>query len=71
MYALRHGVTGRIWEIAPGGLWLFKSPKSMEKAWKTAKKAGLVSSEFGQHKVIVIKLLENDSISPEKACIVE
>lgn len=58
MYALRHKVTGRIWEVCPGGLWLFNSPRSMEKAWDTAKECGFVSSEFREHKIIVIKLVE-------------
>jgi hypothetical protein len=62
-YALRHGTTGRIWECCPG-LWLFKSPKCLETAWKTAKKCGLVNSEFSEHVIVVIMLVE----SQEKAC---
>ena len=57
-YALRHGTTGRIWRICQDGLWLFNSPEGIERAWKTAKKAGLVSSAFSEHTVIVIKLVE-------------
>jgi hypothetical protein len=59
MYALRHGVSGKIWlPCGPGGFWLFRSPYSLEQAWNTMKEAGVVSSEFSCHKVIVIKLVE-------------
>jgi hypothetical protein len=59
MYALRHGVTGKIWlPCGPDGFWLFKSPYSLEQAWTTLKEAGLVSSEFSEHKIIVIELVE-------------
>lgn len=57
LYALRHGITGRVWEAWPG-FWLFKSPKSLEQAWAEMKKAGLVKSEFHEHKII-IQLQEN------------
>ncbi len=57
MYALRHGATGKIWHPCEGW-WLFKSVRGMEKAWTQAKEAGLVESNFPEHKVIVIKLVE-------------
>ena len=57
MYALRHGITGKIWQVCEG-LWLFNTPTSLEKAWNTAKKVGLVGSEFREHKIVVIKLTE-------------
>lgn len=57
MYALRHGVTGRIWFPCPGW-WLFKSVAGMQKCWETLHEAELVSSEFREHKIIVIKLIE-------------
>lgn len=58
-YALRHGTTGLIWRICQGGLWLFNTPQGIERAWKTAKKAGLVNSAFSDHIIIVIKLVES------------
>jgi len=57
MYALRHGITGKIWQVCEG-FWLFKSPGSVQRAWTTAKKCGLVSSEFREHRVITIKLVD-------------
>jgi hypothetical protein len=57
MYALRHGATSRVWEVCPG-LWLYKSPASLKKAWETAQDAGLVRSCFHEHKIITIKLSE-------------
>lgn len=59
MYALRHGVTGRIWHPCQGW-WLFRSVQGMQKCWETLKDAGLISSEFREHKVIVIKLVETE-----------
>lgn len=64
MYALRHGITGKIWEPAgSGGLWLFQSPGSLKKAWETAKDCGLVSSEFSDHAIITINLFEKNALS--------
>ena len=57
MYALRHGVTGKVWQVCEG-FWLFDSPGSLKAAWETAKTCGLVSSEFREHHVITVKLIE-------------
>lgn len=57
MYALRHGITGKVWQVCEG-FWLFKSVGSMERAWTAAKKCGLVLSEFRDHRVITIELVE-------------
>ena len=55
-YALRHGTTGRIWRVCEDGLWLFNTPDGIKRAWKTAKKAGLVNSEFSDHEIVTINL---------------
>ena len=57
MYALRHGITGRIWSVCEGW-WMFKSVADMERTWNAMKKCGRVSSEFQEHTVITIKLTE-------------
>ncbi len=59
MYALRHGITGKVWTpCGPDGLWLFESPARLEKTWNNLKKVGLVSSEFREHRVITVELVE-------------
>lgn len=60
MYALRHGITGKIW-CPCEGWWLFKSVRSMEKCWNTLKKTGIVTSNFSEHKIVTVEL-------QEKAC---
>lgn len=55
MYALVHGVTGRIWE-RPGGRWLFHTVESMKLSWDIYKEAGLVNSEFEDHRVVELDI---------------
>lgn len=57
MYALRHGATGRIW-FPCRGWWLFKSVAGMRRCWDTLKEAGLLNSEFSEHKIVTIRLQE-------------
>jgi len=58
MYALRHGITGKIW-FPCRGWWLFTSVSGMQKCWETLKDADIVGSEFSEHKIIVVKLTES------------
>ncbi len=57
MYALRHGITGKIW-FPCEGWWLFGSVRGMQKCWEAQREAEIVGSKFSEHRVIVIKLVE-------------
>ena len=56
MYAVRHGVTGRVWSF--GLMWLWPSRKALRDTWKAAKECGLVEGELREHNVVIIKLEE-------------
>jgi len=58
MYALRHGVSGKIWVQNEGGRWLWPSVDSLRKSWDAMQQAGLVGTDFREHKVVTIKLME-------------
>jgi len=57
MYAVRHGVTNRIWNLG-GNMWLWRSIRDIRGAWKDAKECGLVEGELRDHKIVTIKLEE-------------
>lgn len=56
LYALRHGVTGKIWQTCSGGRWLWNCRADIKRSWDILKDAGLVSSEFEEHVVVEIGL---------------
>ena len=57
MYALRHGVSKKVW-IADGGKWLWNSVQELTKAWNSLKSLGLVESNIKEHRIVTIKLEE-------------
>jgi len=61
MFAVRHGVTNKIWSMdGTGCMWLWKSRKAIRDAWKDAKECGLVQGELRDHKIVTIRLVEDD-----------
>lgn len=60
MYALRHGATGRVFQSCQGGRWLWPSVRAMKRSWEILRKAGIMQSEFEEHRVVEIRLLESD-----------
>ena len=60
MYALRHGVNGRIWRLE-GVRWLWDSPTQLTEAWNDMKVLGLLESDINEHKIVTILLEETQS----------
>lgn len=59
MYAVRHGVTNKIWSMdGHGYMWLWPSVQSIRDAWKDAKEVGLVKGDLTDHHIVTIELME-------------